>query len=87
MTDIVTVYTVEKCYEYEGCDCIGVAGTLDEAKAVVKAWMLEYPGQYDEDYWRQHNERVLCYEYDLRAIVTAWNVEVQEAPDATANDA
>jgi len=23
------------CYEYEGCDCIGVAGTLDEAKAVV----------------------------------------------------
>lgn len=40
MTDIVTVYTVEKCYEY-----------------------------------------------DLRAIVTAWNVEVQEAPDATANDA
>jgi len=35
MTDIVTVYTVEKCYEYEGCDCIGVAGTLDEAKAVV----------------------------------------------------
>lgn len=31
----VTVDTVEKCYEYEGCDCIGVAGTLDEAKAVV----------------------------------------------------
>lgn len=82
-----TVYTVDKCYDHEGCDCVGVVGTLDEARAIVKAWMLEYPGHYDEDYWHQHNERVWRYEYDPRAIVTAWNVEVQEAPDATANDA
>lgn len=32
----MTVYTVEKCYAYEGCEVVGVLPTLEAAEAAVE---------------------------------------------------
>lgn len=44
-----TAWTVEKCYDYEGCDVVGVYSSKEEADAAV----IEFRKEYDyADDWR-----------------------------------